>query len=161
MPEITDADDPLPVFIPEWSVWDIVITHHYEKVSMSAKNFMYALLQKRASASTELAYIPTELYEALKGAFRSRPAFGFLIENGATVEQLPELFTKMLPHPLPHEVTVFYLAFWKMMNFRDVYIVTEDKDFKKILKQMNQVGIKFANLKIINCKESNMALVTC
>lgn len=158
MPEITDADDPLPIFIPEWTVWDKAINHHYEKGSLAAKDFLYTLLLKRASTSTELACIPNELYEALKGEFKSKTAFGFLIENGAAVERLPEIFLKAMPSPIPHEVAVFMLAFWKMLNFKDVYIVTEDKDFNKIIESLSLVGLKITNIKSLSCKQARTLL---
>lgn len=149
----------LPLFIPEWSVWDRVITYHYEDASRPAKDFMYELVMLNAIRPIKLSVIPTELKSALDGAFGGRPAFDFLIEHGASVESLaPILLPGSLHH---HTVAVLLLGFWKSLNFPEVYIVTEDETLKEMLSELNKLGLDTSHLHIVNPTEALAVLQKC
>ncbi len=85
---------PPPVFIPDWSIWDRVITYHYEEASRPAKDFMYELIQLNVDRPIKLSVIPYELKLAIDAAFGGRPIFDFLLEHGTAIETLPSLLTK-------------------------------------------------------------------
>lgn len=153
-----DSPDPLPpelpVFLPEWSVWDTVITQHYEDASKSAKDFLYELVRMNVDRPVKLSVIPEELKTALDGAFGSRTIFNFLMEHGATPESIPSILVSFLPRPLDHRAAVFLLGFWKSLNFQEVYIVTEDKSLNEVLEQLNNRGMNLSHLNIVNCEEA-------
>lgn len=151
-----------PIFIPEWSIWDRAITHHYEVASKPAKDFMYELVCLNVSRSDKLSVIPNELKSVLDGAFGDRPAFDFLIEHGASVESIPPILTKSFAKKLPHKLAVFLLGFWKSVNFPEVFIVTEDEEFfREGLDEAKKTGLDFSHLHAVNPKDALGILQKC
>jgi hypothetical protein len=142
----------LPIFIPEWSVWDTCITHHYEDSAKNAKDFMYELVNMNVERPVKLGVIPDELKEALDGAFGDRLVFDFLMEHGASHESIPNILTRHFASKPHHRVAVFLLGFWKSINFPEVYIVTEDESLKETLTSLSKMGLNFAHSKIIDSK---------
>lgn len=150
-----DPEPLLPVFIPEWSVWDTVITRHYDSGSTTAKDFMYELALKNVDRSAKLSVIPDELSEVLDSAFSDRPAFSFLLENCASREGIPNILTRTIHDKIPHRVAVVLMGFWKSLNFPEVYIVTEDKGLnEEVTAGLSQMGINLAHLQIISSAEA-------
>ena len=149
-----DSNGLPPVFIPDWSIWDRVITYHYEEASGPAKDFMYELIQLNVDRPIKLSVIPYELKVAIDAAFSGRPIFDFLLEHGAAIETLPSLLTKSFNGNLHHSLAVILLAFWKSLNFPEVYIVTEDTTLRESISKLNDVGLNFSNLKIVDPKEA-------
>ena len=155
MNSIVPTDEKVPVFIPEWSVWDRVITYHYETASTPAKDFMYELVQLNVDRPVKLSVIPYELKVALDAAFGGRHSFDFLLEHGASIETLPPLLAKTFNGNVHHALAVVLLGFWKSLNFSEVYIVTEDAKFKDGLEEtLNKMGINFSHMMIVNPKEA-------
>lgn len=151
----SSTETTLPLFIPEWSIWDRVITYHYEDASRPAKDFMYELVQLNVDRQVKLSVIPYELKRVLDAAFSGRGAFDFLLEHGASIESLPPLLTRMFNGAeLHHSIAVILLGFWESLNFPEVYIVTEDATFKDGMEKLNKTGLNFAHLKIINPTEA-------
>jgi len=149
------TDQLLPVFIPEWSVWDTVIMHHYEEPSKPAKDFLYELVTMNVDRSVKLSVIPYELKQALDGAFGGRHVFDFLMEYGASTESVPNILRMPLPgSKIHHRVAVFLLGFWKSLNYPEVYIVTEDATLKDALEGLSKMGLDFTHLQIINSEKA-------
>lgn len=146
----------LPIFIPEWTVWDTVITHHYEEDSGPAKDFMYELLQKNTYYSpSKIGIIPVELADALFSAFGDRNIFHFLLENCASTEEIPPIMTRGFDSKIPHRVAAVVLGFWKSINYPDVYVVTEDKAMRDgITTGMKDMGLNLTHLNIVSPAEA-------
>lgn len=151
----------LPIFIPEWSIWDRVITHHYEDASKPAKDFMYELVELNARRSDKLSTIPNELKSVLDGAFGGRTAFDFLIEHGACVESIPPILTQSFTKSLHHSHAVLLLGLWKSLNFPEVYIVTEDENFITGLDEIKKIGLDFSHLHVVNPEKALGILQKC
>lgn len=141
------------LFILEWSVWDTVISRHYENTSKDAKDFLYELVSLNAENGIKISVIPPELRATLEDAFSDRPIFEFLLENGALVKEAPRL--KGLEPT--HRAQTIMLALSEILSHRTAYIVSEDPNFKTAIDSMplpKNIS-NYIKSVIINCKTAN------
>lgn len=156
----------VPLFVPEWSVWESVIGRHYEVSSKDAKDFLYELVIDSTKRVIPLAAIPNQLTDVLRQTYSDRPALAFLVD-AIPSESLPALFTRLIPKEasdgMPHQLAVFLLALWKSIGVKEVYIVadgqTQITEFEAVLKAMtSRIGISFVRVKIVDCVAALSAL---
>ncbi|MDE1834421.1 MAG: hypothetical protein KGH64_03735 [Candidatus Micrarchaeota archaeon] len=78
-----------------------------------------------------------------------------MLEEGAAVEDIPQIIRASLNGEIHHRMAALLLGFWESLNFEEVYIVCEDAGLTSMIKEVdNKLGIKLTYLKVVNCKEA-------
>lgn len=133
------------LFIPEWSIWDMAINHHHENQSKPSKDFLYKLLVLNKQFDIILSTIPVQLEEALNAAFSDRKGAldFFLDQDFLNVETLPTLY----PHVKGHRTAVLLLAHWKAIDYKEVYVVAEDRQtLKTVAEDLERQGLNCSHM---------------
>lgn len=124
MGDSKDLDNKI-FMLPEWSVWDMAINHHYEARAKPSKDFLYRLLILNKQQDIKISAIPVQLESALNSAFSDRKGAldFFLDQEFLSVEPLPRIFNT----PQGHGTATLLLAYWKALSgYKEVYVVADN-----------------------------------
>ncbi|MDE1870046.1 MAG: hypothetical protein KGH71_03620 [Candidatus Micrarchaeota archaeon] len=109
-----------------------------------ARKFLYSVIMFNQNTDLKITIIPIPLKDALRVVFGNRPAYDFLINDDAIIEEgLPEIYKDVASN---HQIAVLLLAFWKSLSHKNIYVVSEDKKLLEIATALDKINVQCSNL---------------